>query len=317
MPSLPASPAAVSSPVNPASSRVAGSIEPSRPASPGSRGTGRPTRAASTDSRRATTSSGTDGAVAADRVRCSVGGTPPNDSCGCTNQPRSSISSATVNTSHESSATRATRVESGATSTLRPRMPSTAVATASVASRACRASSAYPCDADPLGHRPGGGERPTGAGRLHRAVEHRVAGPVRRGEEVAPPQRRRAVQQHRHTLGRVGVLVQVDADAGDAVDREGPRRGVEVRQHPAADTGVDVAADAARRGQRRDLRHRVDDAVGVGGRRGDDEHGRVVDGIRHGAPGRRATSRGRRRPARRAPPGTPPPCGTQRAPSLG
>ncbi len=37
--------------------------------------------------RSATTSSGTDGAVAADRVRCRVGGTSPNDICGCTNQP--------------------------------------------------------------------------------------------------------------------------------------------------------------------------------------------------------------------------------------
>ena len=38
--------------------------------------------AASTDSRSATTSSGTDGAVAADSVRCRVGGTSTNDICG-------------------------------------------------------------------------------------------------------------------------------------------------------------------------------------------------------------------------------------------
>ena len=81
---------------------------------------------------------------------------------------------------------------------------------------------------------------------------------------------------------------------------------VEVREHPPADAGVDVAADAARGGERGDLGHRVDDAVGVRRRGGDDEDGRVVDGGGHrgrvGAqgprvdvdddrPGRRGTSR--------------------------
>ena len=100
---------------------------------------------------------------------------------------------------------------------------------------------------------------------------------------MAAAQGRGAVEQHRDALGRVRVLVQVDADARDAVDREGPRRRVvEVRQHPTADAGVDVAADAALDRQGGDLGDRVDDAVGVGGRRGDDEHGGVVDRRGHG-----------------------------------
>ena len=55
--------------------------------------------------------------------------------------------------------------------------------------------------------------------------------------------------------------------ARDALDRERPRRhGAQssgVRQHPAADARVDVAADAARGRRGRDLGDRVDDAVGV------------------------------------------------------
>ena len=105
------------------------------------------------------------------------------------------------------------------------------------------------------------------------------------GEVLRAPVRRRAVQQDRGALGGVGVLVGVDRDRGDAVDRERPRRHVAtdpcgVRQHPAADAGVDVAADPARGSGGGDRRHRVDDAVRVRRRGDDDQHGalgRLVD----------------------------------------
>ena len=70
------------------------------------------------------------------------------------------------------------------------------------------------------------------------------------------------------------------------VDRERPgrHRAAEPRgerQHPAADAGVDVAADAALGGQRGDLGDRVDDAVRVRRRAGHHEHRVVVDRRRH------------------------------------
>ncbi len=124
-----------------------------------------------------------------------------------------------------------------------------------------------------------------------------------------------AVQQQRDALGRVGVLVQVDADAGDAVDGERPRRRVvQEGQHPAAHAGVDVAAHAPGRGGRGDLRHGVHHAVRVGRRRGHDQDGGVVDRGRHrvgvGAVGDRVDV-DQHRAGRRS---SAPPCGTPRGP---
>ena len=75
-------------------------------------------------------------------------------------------------------------------------------------------------------------------------------------------------------------------DRGDSLDRERPRRHRApqpggVRQHPAPDTGVDMAAHPARRGRGGDLGHRVHDPVRVRRRRGHHEHGAVVDRGRH------------------------------------
>jgi hypothetical protein len=80
--------------------------------------------------------------------------------------------------------------------------------------------------------------------------------------------------------------VQVERQARHAVDAEGPWqlariRVAQVGQHPPADARVDVTAHAGGRGGCRDRLDRVDDAVGVGGCRGDDEHGPVVDRVRH------------------------------------
>ena len=197
-----------------------------------------------------------------------VGGCPAYDICGCTNQPRAAISSHTVKGSHVPSVASATRVESG----VRPAPAGRRSVDAGhdrvdglegVRARAVR-SRRRRCSYD----RPGAGQRAAGPGRLHGGVEHRVAGPVGPGEELRTPQRRVAVQQHRGALGGVGVLVQVDRDRGDPRHREGPRRhrAAEpggVRQHPAADAGVDVAAHPALGGGRGQLGDGVDHAVGV------------------------------------------------------
>ena len=81
-----------------------------------------------------------DAAVAALKVRCSVAGRSRKRICGWTNQPRSSISSLIVKTSHEPSVTSESSVESGGAATDRPGMPSTALARSSVAVRASWAS---------------------------------------------------------------------------------------------------------------------------------------------------------------------------------
>jgi serine/threonine protein kinase len=140
----PASPASASSPSKSRSVKVAGSSAAAAPASAGSRDTGPAAWAASTASLNAVRNSGTDGAVAADSVRCSVAGIPRKAICGWTYHPRASISSAIVKTSHDPSAARASRVESGSATTRRPGMPSTPRAIARVASRAVRDSTAYP-----------------------------------------------------------------------------------------------------------------------------------------------------------------------------
>jgi hypothetical protein len=80
--------------------------------------------------------------------------------------------------------------------------------------------------------------------------------------------------------------VQVDRDAGHAVDGEGPRRHPAtepggVRQHPAADAGVDVAPHPRSRGDGGDRGHVVDDPVGVRRRRRDDEDGPLVERSGH------------------------------------
>ena len=169
--------------------------------------------------------------------------------------------------------------------------------------------------------RPGAGQRSAGLGRLHRRVEHRVAGPPGTGEELRSPYGRITVEQQRGALGCVGVLVQVDRDGADARDGERPGgdRPAEpggVGQHPAADARVDVAADALCGRGCRDLGDRVDHPVGVRRRRGDHQDGAVVDRGRHrhgvcsevGADGHRRPPR-HRSSAR--------PCGRRRAPSTG
>lgn len=101
------------------------------------------------------------------------------------------------------------------------------------------------------------------------------------------------MQQDGDALRRVGVLVQIDRDAGHAGYGEVERRRSigRVPEDPSADAGVDVAADAGSGCDRRDLADRVNDAVGVGGCRGDDQHCVRIDRGGHagrvGAGGRR------------------------------
>ena len=169
-----------------------------------------------------------------------------------------------------------------------------------------------------LHHRPRAGQRPARLGRLHRGVQHRVPRPVRRREELRPPQLGGPVHQHRGPLRRVAVLVGVHRDRRHPRHRERPRRHRPpeprgVRQHPPADARVHVAADATRGregGQRGDV---VDDAVRVRRRGADHQHRRVVDGLGRGARRRPGTTR-RPAPSGRRPRSSAPPCGTPRAP---
>ena len=98
----------------------------------GSTETGPAARAAATDDARSASSSSTDDRVAAETDRWIVGAAPAYDICGCTYQPRSFISSHTVNASQDASHVSATSVESGGTTTDSPAgTPATIRSTAS------------------------------------------------------------------------------------------------------------------------------------------------------------------------------------------
>ena len=183
--------------------------------------------------------------VAALTERCTLAGWPSYDSCGWTYHPRATISSVSVNGSHESSVASATSVDSGGTTTRSAGTASTAATIRSTASKTCVGQPEVALVADRGHHRPRAGDRPAGAGGLGRLVEHRVARPRGRGEELRPAQRGVAVQQQRGALGGVGVLVGVDADRRDALDRERPRR------HRRGPAGRRTAAPSRRCRRRR------------------------------------------------------------------
>ena len=134
--------------------------------------------------------------------------------------------------------------------------------------------------------RPGTGDRHgrAGARRRRGAVE-----PATPGAVVEPPLRGVVVllpeQQDARALEGVAVLVDVGADAGDAGDPEVPGGDrladpLPERQQQAAQARVDVAQHTALGGERRDVRHRVDHAVGVVRGAGHDHRGAVVEGRR-------------------------------------
>src|SRR5665213_2195522 len=136
------------------------------------------------------------------------------------------------------------------------------------------------------GTRPGG-PIAAGPGTGHRGRAVEAAQPVRRHEGLEAGQSGVAVEDDRHALGRVSVLVKVGTDRRHPGNRQVPRSrdvpegGVDQQEEPP-EAGVDVAQDATLGGQGAEVGDRVDDPLGVGGCRADHEHGVVVHRVGHG-----------------------------------
>ena len=127
---------------------------------------------------------------------------------------------------------------------------------------------------------PGSRDRPGRPRPGHGGGGVEAAEPVRRHEQLLPGELVGAVQDDRDTLGRVAVLVHVGRHGGDARDAkiEGhvqPAQFGQVREEEASHARVDVAQDATRRRQCRNVSDGVDHAVRVA-RRGSDNHDRVA-----------------------------------------
>jgi hypothetical protein len=134
--------------------------------------------------------------------------------------------------------------------------------------------------------RPRRGHRQARARALQVGRSVEAAEPAVEGPRLVATQLLRAMQDHRCALGRVAELVDVGRDRVHALDPEVPRRHVAAehlgeRQHEAAHAGVDVTVGADRRGQCRDRRDRIDDALRVLRRRADHEHRALVDRVGH------------------------------------
>ena len=129
-----------------------------------------------------------------------------------------------------------------------------------------------------------GAARP-GAGHGRRPVE--AAQPVGGDERLQAGQVGIAVEDDRHPLGRVSVLVEVGADGRHPGDGQVPGFGdvaerAEEGEDEPAQAGVDVAEDAPLGGQRRQVGDRVDHALRIRRCRADHQNGVVVHGVGHG-----------------------------------
>ena len=186
-------------------------------------------------------------------MRCTLAGRSAYASWGWVCQPRAVSSSTSTNRSSPGSvAVKQTTVVSGSAISRSPSTSRTASASAARPRPGCGGQPQVAVVAEVPQGGVRGGDRPAGAGGGDHRVDHRVAGPVGVREVLRGAQRRIAVQQHRHALRRVRVLVQVDRDRGDPGHGEVERRhrhaeAAQVGQGPAAEAGVHVAAHPGRR----------------------------------------------------------------------